>query len=93
MAHSFRTDSVPYVIAEVGCNHGGDLALAQKMIVVAAQFCEVDAVKFQKRDPRALLTREQYDAPHPNPMHAFGDSYGAHREFLEFDVEQHRVLQ
>ena len=82
----------PYVIAEVGCNHGGDLAVAKKMINVAAQFCEVDAVKFQKRDPHALLTPEQYAAPHPNPMHAFGDTYGDHREFLEFDVEQHEVL-
>ena len=83
----------PYVIAEVGCNHGGNVDLAKKMIAVAAQFCEVDAVKFQKRDPRALLTPEQYAAPHPNPMHAFGDSYGAHREFLEFDVDEHRILQ
>ncbi|MDQ1432558.1 MAG: sialic acid synthase, partial [Actinomycetota bacterium] len=80
-------------IAEIGCNHGGDLAIAKKMIAVGAQFCEVDAVKFQKRDPRALLSAEQYDAPHPNPMHAFGDTYGAHREFLEFGVEQHRLLQ
>jgi len=83
----------PFVIAEVGCNHGGDLATARKMIAVAAQFCEVDAVKFQKRDPRALLSPEQYDAPHPNPMHAFGDTYGAHREYLEFDVDEHRELK
>jgi sialic acid synthase len=93
MTEQISIDDAPYVIAEVGCNHGGDLARAQKMIVVAAQFCEVDAVKFQKRDPRALLTPEQYEAPHPNPMHAFGSSYGEHREFLEFDVDQHRVLQ
>jgi len=83
----------PFVIAEVGCNHGGNPARATKMIAVAAQFCEVDAVKFQKRDPRALLTPEQYAAPHPNPMHAFGDTYGEHREFLEFDVDEHGVLQ
>ena len=80
------------VIAEVGCNHAGDLELAKKMIGVAADFCEVDAVKFQKRDNRTLLSEEQYNAPHPNPMHAFGDSYGEHREFLEFDVDEHRQL-
>ena len=83
----------PRVIAEVGCNHGGDLARALKMIAVAAQFCEVDAVKFQKREPRALLSPEQYDAPHPNPMHSFGDTYGAHREFLELDLDAHRALR
>jgi N-acetylneuraminate synthase len=82
----------PFVIAEVGCNHAGDLDLAKKMIAVAATFCEVDAVKFQKRDARTLLSPEEYVAPHPNPAHAFGDTYGAHREALEFDLEQHREL-
>lgn len=82
----------PRVIAEIGCNHAGDMALAEKLVHVAAHFCEVDAVKFQKRHSRSLLTPEQYDAPHPNPMHAYGDTYGEHREFLEFDVEQHRHL-
>ena len=51
-------------IAEIGCNHGGDLELAKRMISVAARFCEVDAVKFQKRDPATLLTPEQFQAPH-----------------------------
>jgi sialic acid synthase len=82
----------PYVIAEIGCNHGGDLELAKRMISVAARFCEVDAVKFQKRDPATLLTPQQYQAPHPEPRHAFGASYGEHREFLEFDIDQHVEL-
>ena len=82
----------PYVIAEIGCNHGGDLELAKRMISVAARFCEVDAVKFQKRDPATLLTPQQYQAPHPEPRHAFGASYGEHREFLEFDIDQHAEL-
>lgn len=84
--------SVPYVIAEVGCNHGGDLALAKKMISVAATFCEVDAIKFQKRDVRTLLSPAELDAPHPNPMHAFGATYGEHREFLELTIEEHAEL-
>lgn len=82
----------PYVVAEVGCNHAGDLELAKRMISVAAQFCEVDAVKFQKRHPRSLLTPAEYAAPHPNEMHAFGPTYGEHREFLEFDIDQHKEL-
>jgi sialic acid synthase len=82
----------PSVIAEIGCNHGGDLDLAKRMISVAAQFCEVDAVKFQKRDPATLLTPEQYGAPHPEPRHAFGSTYGEHREYLEFDIDQHAEL-
>lgn len=82
----------PIVIAEVGCNHAGDLELAKKMIRVAAEFCNVDVVKFQKRNSRELLSPEQYNGPHPNASHSFGDTYGAHREFLEFTVEQHLEL-
>src|SRR6188768_3291173 len=81
------------VIAEIGCNHMGDMAIAKEMIMVAASFCKVDVVKFQKRNARELLTEEQYNAPHPNPMNAFGPTYGAHREFLEFSVDQHKQLK
>lgn len=87
------SDNKLFVIAEIGCNHGGDLDVAKKMVGVAAQFCEVDAVKFQKRQPRTLLTPRQYDAPHPNQQHSFGLTYGEHREFLEFNVHQHRLLK
>lgn len=83
----------PYVIAEIGCNHKGDLNIAKKMIEVAAVFCEVDAVKFQKRCNRELLTKEQYDAPHPNPYNSYGKTYGEHREFLEFNLDQHKQLK
>jgi sialic acid synthase len=82
----------PRLIAEIGCNHGGSLQLAKEMISVAASFCKVDVVKFQKRSPRELLSESQYDAPHPNAMHAFGDSYGEHRQRLEFTISQHAEL-
>ena len=61
--------------------------------MVAATFCKVDVVKFQKRSPKALLSEHEYNAPHPNPMHAYGETYGKHREFLEFNVEQHKRLK
>lgn len=80
------------VVAEVGCNHKGDLDLAKEMIRVAALDCGVDVVKFQKRCNRELLSPAQYNAPHPNPAHAYGASYGAHRECLEFDRDQHLEL-
>ncbi|MBL9136095.1 MAG: N-acetylneuraminate synthase family protein [Verrucomicrobiales bacterium] len=83
----------PKVIAEIGCNHKGDPAIAKEMIHVASYFCKVDVVKFQKRHPRELLSPEQYNAPHPNPANSYGRTYGEHREFLEFNLEQHRVLK
>lgn len=83
----------PYVIAEIGCNHMGKIEIAKEMIETAVTFCKVDAVKFQKRCNRELLTEEQYNAPHPNPENSYGKTYGEHREFLEFSKEQHRELK
>ena len=81
------------VAGEIGCNHKGDIEIAKEMIHTAAIFCKVDVVKFQKRNPRELLTKEEYNAPHPNPVHSYGATYGEHREFLEFDLDQHRQLK
>jgi sialic acid synthase len=83
----------PKAIAEVGCNHNGEMDIARELVVTAAQFCRADVVKFQKRCPRELLTQNKFNAPHPNPMHAYRETYGAHREFLEFDLDQHRQIQ
>jgi sialic acid synthase len=86
------TQKAPVVVAEIGCNHMGDMDIAHRMIEIAARFADCDYVKFQKRHNRELLTPEEYDAPHPNPANAYGPSYGAHREFLELDLDQHRQL-
>lgn len=83
----------PYIIAEAGCNHKGDMQIAKEMIQVAATFCKADAIKFQKRCNRELLTPEQYNAPHPHPENSYGKTYGEHREFLEFTADQHRQLK
>lgn len=83
----------PFVIAEAGCNHMGQMEIAKDLIETAAHFCKADAIKFQKRCPKELLTPEQYNAPHPNPANSYGVTYGAHREFLEFTVEQHAQLK
>ena len=83
----------PCIIAEIGCNHKGEMAIAEEMIKTAAIFCKADVVKFQKRNSRELLTEEEYNAPHPNPANSFGKTYGEHREYLELDLEQHRYLK
>lgn len=80
------------VIAEIGCNHKGDLEIARELIRVAARDCKADVAKFQKRHNRELLSPAEYDRPHPVPENAYGPSYGAHREALEFDLDQHREL-
>jgi N-acetylneuraminate synthase len=85
--------SSPKIIAEIGCNHKGSMETAKEMILVAAGFCKADVVKFQKRHPKELLSEEEYGSPHPNPQNSYGETYGAHREYLEFDLEQHGQLK
>lgn len=82
----------PTLIAEIGCNHMGDLEIAKRFIDVAGSFCEIRNVKFQKRSNRDLLPPDQYDAPHPVAANSFGATYGEHREYLEFTIEQHKEL-
>ena len=82
----------PKIIAEIGCNHKGSIDIAKEMVDVAASFCKADYVKFQKRHNRTLLTAKQYNTPHPVAHNSYGDTYGEHREFLEFDIDQHREL-
>lgn len=82
----------PITIAEIGCNHKGDFEIAKKMITIAKNFCNVDVVKFQKRDNKKLLSEKEYNSKHPNQKNSYGDTYGKHREFLEFDIEQHKKL-
>ena len=81
------------LIAEIGCNHKGDFAIAKQFIETAVNFCQVRHIKFQKRTVKELLTEEEYNTPHPVPYNAYGETYGAHREALEFNIEQHRELK
>ena len=89
----------PVVIAEIGCNHKGDMEIAHRMIKLLGCFktlnpdSAIDIVKFQKRTNKELLTPEEYNAPHPHPENSYGATYGEHREFLEFNQDQHRQLK
>lgn len=83
----------PRIIAEAGCNHKGDMDIAKELIRTAAMFCNIDVIKFQKRCVREVLTDEQYYAPHPNPINSYGKTYGEHRNFLEFSIDQHVELK
>lgn len=79
-------------IAEIGCNHKGDMEIAKELIRVAAHVCKADIAKFQKRSNKELLSESQYLSPHPTPSNSYGSTYGEHREFLEFSPDQHLEL-
>ena len=90
---SFDFDyKVPKVVAEIGCNHMGEMSIAKELIDLAKN-AGVKYVKFQKRSNIELLTEEQFNAPHPVPENSYGDTYGKHREFLEFTLDQNKELK
>jgi N-acetylneuraminate synthase/sialic acid synthase len=80
-----------YVIAEIGHNHQGSLERCKELFRLARE-CGAHAVKLQKRDNRALYTREMYERPYDNE-NSFGPTYGAHREALEFGRDDYLELQ
>ena len=50
----------PFLIAEIGINHNGDINIAKKLIDYAKD-ANFDAVKFQKRDINLVYTKEYLD--------------------------------
>ncbi|MDQ2933067.1 MAG: N-acetylneuraminate synthase family protein [bacterium] len=80
-----------FVIAEVGLNHNGDINLAEKLVDAA---CEsgAQAVKFQKRTTTGILTKEGLNKPYTSP-HAYGATYGEHRDKLEFNENDYDRLK
>ena len=84
-------DSPPYVIAEVGNNHQGDVAKGRELIERASE-CGASAVKLQTRDNETLFTREAYNRPYDNE-NSFGPTYGLHRQALELGRDELRELQ
>jgi sialic acid synthase SpsE len=81
----------PYIMAEIGINHNGDFDLAKKMIL-ECKLAGADAVKFQKRTLTEMYTAEYLRTPYVKES-SFGDTYGSHKEFLEFTDEQLIELQ
>jgi len=56
-----------FVVAEIGCNHNGNVELAKKMIEEAAK-AGADAVKFQKRDVDETFIKEMRDQKQTKPL-------------------------
>ena len=50
----------PYVIAEIGANHNGDMDLAIKMIDIAKE-CGADCVKFQSWTSHSVSSKKVYE--------------------------------
>lgn len=80
-----------FIIAEIGQNHQGDLEIAKQLITIAKQ-CGADCVKFQKSDMEAKFTKGVLARKYES-HHAFGKTYGEHKRYLEFSVDQYNELR
>jgi len=80
------------IVAEACCNHQGNLDLAFDMIKTA-KLCDVDYVKFQKRNCVKAVPKHMHNQPHPYAANSFGETYLQHREALEFTIDQHKQLK
>jgi len=69
----------------------GDMKIT-KLLIDQAKLCGADYVKFQKRDNKILFSKNEYNSKHPIEANSFGKTYGEHREFLEFNLNQHKKI-
>lgn len=75
----------PYLIAEIGINHNGDLNIAKKLIDIAKDN-KFDAVKFQKRDINLVYSKEILDIPRESP---WGTTTREQKHGLEFEKKEY----
>ena len=77
-----------FLIAEIGINHNGDIAVA-KLLIDAASNAGFDAVKFQKRTIDKVYTKKFLDSPRESP---WGTTQRDQKEGLEFSVSEYKEI-
>ena len=87
---SVGKNELPFIIAEIGNNHNGNLDLAKEMLKICKKI-NVDAVKFQVKDIETAFPKELLDKPYTGP-NSFGKTYREHKEALEFSKDELKVI-
>ncbi len=82
-------DQPAYIVAEIGINHNGDLALALQMMTMAAE-AGCDCVKFQKRTPELCVPDSMRDVQRETPWGIM--SYMDYRVRVEFEHEEYAAI-
>ena len=77
-----------FIIAEIGINHNGSVALAKKMIDIAVT-TGCDAVKFQKRTVDVVYTKEELARERKS---VFGNTNGDLKRGLEFGKDEYQEI-
>ncbi|HDL3918038.1 TPA: N-acetylneuraminate synthase, partial [Mannheimia haemolytica] len=81
-----------FIVAEIGCNHNGDPALAKKMVDVAKE-CGVDAVKFQTFKADKLISKYAPKAEYQKVTTGTADSQLEMTRKLELPYEEFVKLE
>tara|TARA_Y100001958_G_C21153833_1_gene489329 strand:- start:222 stop:1100 length:879 start_codon:yes stop_codon:yes gene_type:complete len=84
-------NNYPFIIAEIGNNHNGDMSIAKKLIDEAYK-CGVNAVKFQTKDIETAFPQELLNKNYEGP-NSFGKTYREHKKVLELNIDQLRELK
>ena len=79
----------PYLIAEIGINHNGDMNIAKKLID-ASNACEWNCVKFQKRDPNLCVPEDQKQVPRETPWGMM--AYIDYKHKIEFQQKEYEII-
>ena len=78
-----------YIIAEIGINHNGDIAIAKQLMDVAAQ-SGCNAVKFQKRTPAICVPEDQKSQMRETPWGTM--TYLEYKERTEFGQSEYEQI-
>ncbi len=78
----------PFLIAEIGINHNGDLDIAKKLIDISKE-AGFDSVKFQKRDIELVYSKEILDSPRKSP---WGETTREQKNGLEFGKKEFDII-
>jgi N-acetylneuraminate synthase len=84
-----KEGSKPYLIAEIGINHNGDMQIA-KALMDAAFACNWDCVKFQKRNPDVAVPEAQKNVMRDTPWGRM--TYLEYKKHVEFEKEQYDYI-
>tara|TARA_B110000037_G_scaffold135111_1_gene153141 strand:+ start:2106 stop:2954 length:849 start_codon:yes stop_codon:yes gene_type:complete len=75
----------PFLIAEIGINHNGDIKIA-KDLIKSAKEARFDAVKFQKRNINLVYSKEILDSLRDSP---WGNTQRDQKNGLEFEKKEY----
>ncbi len=87
--YEISENSKPYLIAEIGINHNGDLQIAKKLMD-AAFACGWNAVKFQKREPDIAVPEEQKNVMRDTPWGQM--TYLEYKKKVEFGKKEYDYI-